>query len=112
LLDAAPTPVRGSRQFGFLENLIKGSGPLPIASCVLRELYPSLQGNPSEFLAKARLAAIFALKAGDVVERVVDLTLGPILSGRVHVRFKGMRREKYLNQPATEIQVEGDCLLG
>jgi hypothetical protein len=54
----------------------------PVDRCVLRDLYARLGDDPSLFLRLARLAAIFALKAGDVVERVERLALGPIRMAR------------------------------
>jgi hypothetical protein len=100
--------------WGMLESLISGGGslPLPVEGCPIQTLYPSMKQQPRAFLEQARLAAILGLKGGDVVERVLDLTLGPIKKGKVHVKFKGIRRQKYSNVAPTTIEVDGDCALG
>jgi hypothetical protein len=83
----------------------------PVDRCPLRDLYAVLGDDQSPYLHLARLAAVFALKAGDVVERVERLSLGPIRDGHVHVAFAGKRRQKYPNVDPYLITLQGDCPL-
>lgn len=94
------------------EMMIQGSNaPYPANVCVFTQLYPVLRSDPENFLKKSRLAAIFALKAGQVFEYVSELKVGPILEDRMHVRCRGGRKKAFWNVPPTEIIIEGDCLL-
>ena len=96
-----------------LESLIAGiNNPIRVKECPLQQLYSKLKTNEKQYLEIARLAAVFTLKAGGVVEHVLDLTLGPLRNGKLHVRFRGQRRKVYVNKEAFIIAVEGDCPLG
>lgn len=68
-------------------------------------------GDPNKFLRLARLASIYFLKAGGAVERILELRLGPIKEGSVHVRFRGRRHQSALDVDPAVIEVEGDCPL-
>lgn len=95
-----------------LESHIQGTHTkLPIKSCILRAVYTQYKDRPQLFLPLARLAAIYALKAGDVVEQVLELNLGPIQAGTCHVKFRGRRRRKYSNVEPHTMQIEGECPL-
>jgi hypothetical protein len=95
-----------------LEGLIAGiMTPLRVRHCPIQRLRSKFRGSPKSYLQIARLSAIFALKAGFVVEHVLRLELGPLTKDRVHVRFQGRRRKIYTNVEATVIEIEGDCNL-
>jgi len=95
-----------------LENLIRGSSTqVNIEDCVLQSLYPMYKDKPRTFLQLARLKAIFFLKAAGIVEQVLELSLGPISQNKVHVRFRGRRRQADLDIDPTVIEIEGDCPL-
>ena len=111
LLDQPPKGS-GKRAIFSTEEIVRGNGlSIPIRGCVLKPLFGALKRTPRRFLEQARLAAILAIRGGDVVERVMELSLGPIHTGKVHVRFWGFRRERYSGQTPSVIQVEGDCSL-
>lgn len=95
-----------------IEKLITGSAtPISIQDCVIQSLYPIYKDKPRVFLELARLQAIFYLKAAGVVDQVMELSLGPICQGKVHVRLQAKRRQVYAGiEPAT-IAIEGDCPL-
>jgi class 3 adenylate cyclase len=95
-----------------LEKLIQSSATtISIENCVIQSLYPLYKDQPKVFLEKARLQAIFYLKATGVVEQVMELSLGSISQGKVHVRFCGKRQQVYAGiEPAT-LEIEGDCSL-
>ena len=62
-----------------LEHYIRGSNkPVSVDHCVIQAMYQQHKSDPTLFLQLARLAAIFFLKAGDVVAEVLHLSLGPI----------------------------------
>lgn len=95
-----------------LESHIRGtSNPVSIEHCIVQVIYRSIGDNPEKFLRLARLASIYFLKAGGAVERILELALGPIKDGSVHVRFKGRRRQAASNVEPAVIEVEGDCPL-
>ena len=104
------TPALANREK--LESLIRGSGtPISVEDCVIQSLYPMYKDRPRVFLEVARLNAVFFLKAAGIVEQVLELSLGPISEGKVHVRFRGIRRQVYVNIEPAVIEIEGDCPL-
>ena len=95
-----------------LEKLIQSTPtPISIQDCVLQSLYPEYKEQPKVFLELARLQAIFFLKAAGVVEQVMELSLGSIIQGKVHVRFRGKRQQVYAGIEPAVIEIEGDCPL-
>ncbi len=95
-----------------LESHIRGMNtPASATDCVIRAVYKEYKSDPRLFLQLARLAAIYFLKAGGVVEQVRRLTLGPLRKGKAHVVFQGVRRRKYSNVEPVVIELEGDCPL-
>jgi hypothetical protein len=95
-----------------VELLVAGiTTPIRVTECPLLELYGRLKTEPKRFLEIARLVAIFVLKASGVVEHVIELSLGPIKDGKMHVWFRGKRRKQFVNQDGTVIEIEGDCPL-
>jgi hypothetical protein len=51
-------------------------------------------------LRKARLAALYQLIASGIVERVLELSLGPATKVGITVRFEGRRRSRDASEPA------------
>jgi hypothetical protein len=113
---AAPAEKRG---FNFdvsghmLESFIQGTSTfLKVTRSPIQDLAKKMTlTDPASFLTFARLVSLFFLKAGDVVERVERLSLGPLKGNSVHVDFRGLRRKKAQNVDAAVIEVEGDCPL-
>ncbi|HAJ63156.1 MAG TPA: hypothetical protein DCP31_31255 [Cyanobacteria bacterium UBA8543] len=104
------TPAIAERKM--LENLIRGNDTATsVEDCVLQSLYPLYKDRSKVFLELARLRSIFFLKAAGIVEQVQELSLGPISEGKVHVRFRGKRRQLSVNNEPTFIDIEGDCSL-
>jgi class 3 adenylate cyclase len=104
------SPAMADREM--LENLIKNSAtPIKIEDCVLQSLYPQYKDNPKVLLELARLQTVFFLKTAGVIEQVIELALGPICNGKVHVRFRGKRRQVYNGLDSALIEIEGDCPL-
>jgi class 3 adenylate cyclase len=104
------TPALAERKM--LENLIRGSSTaITIEDCVLQSLYPMYKDRPRVFLERARLKAIFFLKAAGIVEQVQELSLEPICQEKVHVRFRGKRRHVHFDIEPAVIEIEGDCPL-
>jgi hypothetical protein len=120
LLNDPPPPgdkaSRGGEQAliegALLESHIQGvNTPASAKDCIIRAVYKEYKAQPRLFLQLARLAAIYFLKASGVVEQVLQLTLGPLSKGKVHVVFRGVRRKKYSNVEPVVIDVAGDCPL-
>jgi len=95
-----------------IEQLIRETGTVfSIEDCVLQSLYPRYQERARLFLELARLEAIFLLKAGGIVEQILEFSLGPVQQGKVHVKFRGRRRQIYVNIEPALIEIEGECPL-
>jgi hypothetical protein len=93
-----------------LQAVLRTGSYCSIETAPLRTLYKEF-GRNEDYLCRARLAAIFVLKASGVVEHVTDLTLS-FDEDNVRVSFKGIRRRKYTNVPPATIQVDGSCYVG
>ena len=111
-----PAAQRGSSfdvSGSMIESFIQGSNtPIKVTSSPIVELAGKMSRTDGvQFLRCARLVTLFYLKAGDVVERIEHLTLGPMQKNSVHVEFRGVRRRKYANMDPEVITVEGDCPL-
>jgi hypothetical protein len=95
-----------------LESHIRGiSTPVTVKVCAFRLVHKEHSEDPESFLLHARLAALFFLRAGGVVEQIQRLDVGPIRESMVHVKFRGTRKQIYANTPPTVIELEGDCPL-
>lgn len=104
------SPALAEREM--LENLIKSSSTsISIEDCVIQSLYPIYKDQPTVFLELARLQAIFFLQAAGIVEQVLELSLGPISQGNVHVRLQGKRWHVHTDMKPATIDIEGDCPL-
>lgn len=111
-----PPPPRGEPRRGgsldMVEAYVRGvNSRLPADRCVIRDAYERYGSQPAVFLPFARLSAIYALKASDCVEQVLELRLGPVAGGKCHVRFRGRRARRYSNSDPHVITLEGDCTL-
>lgn len=95
----------------FISSPLNTNRNIRVDSCILKELYVQLKDTPKEYLELSRLAAIFYLKAADVVEQILELSLELIEQDKVYVRFRGKRRKVYCNAEPVVIQIEGDCCL-
>lgn len=104
------SPALAEREM--LENLIKSSSTtIIVEDCVIQSLYPIYKDTPKVFLELARLQAIFFLQAAGIIEQVMELSLGPISQGQVHVRFQGKRQHIYTDIKPAIVEIEGDCPL-
>jgi Caspase domain len=110
-------PVRPkTRSYGvgdFVETYIRGGSGTryPAERAVIQEVYAAFKTNPSVLLPLARLKLLYAVKASDCVEEVLELRLGPISDGKCHVRFRGRRAKRVSNVEPHVINLEGDCPL-
>lgn len=116
LLNAPPAPKSKGRSGGiedFVEMHIRGTSGTryPAERAVIQEVYAAFKASPALLLPLARLKLLFAMKASDCVEQVLELRLGPISDGKCRVRFRGRRAKRYSNVEPHVIDIEGDCLL-
>ena len=84
---------------------------IQVDGCIFKELYAQFKDQPQKYLKISRLVAIFYLKAADVVEQILELSLELIKSDKIRVKFKGKRRKVYVNQEPTIIEITGECLI-
>lgn len=78
---------------------------------IFQDLWARLKTQPKLFLPQARLAAVYHLKMSHTVEHVLELKLGPLKNGVMPVRFRGRRKQVYINQTPAVIEVVGNCAL-
>jgi hypothetical protein len=113
---SAPSPNRrgwSGASDHTVEMFIRGSNNhLKVTDSPIQQLAKSMSRNNDQlFLTYARLLAMYYVKAGGVAEHIERLTLGPLTSNSVHVKFRGRRAKKYSNVAPEVIEVEGDCPL-
>jgi hypothetical protein len=93
-----------------LEAFVQGiSTRVKVKGSVLPAMWKEFKGETSEFLYVARLWSVFQLISSNTCEYILDLTLGPIKDGVMHVRFRGQRHKEYTNRDPYIIEFEGDC---
>src|SRR4051812_13606694 len=100
LLNDPPPPEKTARRSFSESHMLEiaihsGNSGYAVEGCIFRELYPKLKDDPTQFLEQSRLAAIFALKASQIFEHIVDLRLGPLSNGQLEVFCRGQRRQVY-----------------
>lgn len=94
------------------ESFISGSNaPASVSQCVIHAAHKSFGDDPHICLVAARLMAIYLIRAAWIAEEILELNLGPIADGKVHVRFRGRRKRRYVNVEPEIIELEGDCVL-
>jgi dsDNA-binding SOS-regulon protein len=74
-------------------------------------LWASLQTQQKLFLPRAWLWAAYHLKMSQIVGDILELELGPIRNKVMSVKFRGRRRQLYVNQESSIIKVVGSCSL-
>lgn len=99
--------------YSMIESFVQGMHtPLKVTSSPIVELAKKMPRTDGEqFMRFARLVSLFYLKAAGIVERIEQLTMGPLTSNSVHVVFRGVRKRRYTNQDPEVINIEGDCPL-
>jgi hypothetical protein len=104
--------TRAGDRGSMLEHFVEGMGTeFAVTDSIFTRFVGELQSNPNVGMKKARLAAIFALKASQIFEHVVELRLGPVSDGKLHVVCEGRRRDRYANRQPTVLRIEGDYVL-
>lgn len=119
LLDNPPKPNRKKNYYlsddsmveMFISSPLNRNRSIRVDNCILKELYVQLKDTPKKYLELSRLAAIFYLKATDVVEQVLELSLELIEQEKIHVIFRGKRRKAFVNVEPVIIKIEDDCFL-
>jgi hypothetical protein len=107
----APTG-RTATSSSMLEMLIQGMNlPIKVKQGILPNMKPVPTGDPTEFLEVARLTMVYMLKVSGVFEHILELSVGPLSGNSVHVRCRGKRRAFFMNVPAKEVVIDGDCAL-
>ena len=111
LLNEKPASV-DRWQGSFLSDIaVSQGGGQPLSESPFPTLWQEARRQAPAFLRRARLQAVFYLKASGLCEHILELGLGPIQVGQLAVHFRGRRRKVYDNREATVIQVTGTCPL-
>ncbi len=115
LINNPPPPRRRSRGYNedFMESIIAGSSDSPAKTdeCIIRNVVAQNRDDLETGLCWARLEAVFRLKATNTVESILELSLGPIVDDKLHVKFRGQRPFRYEGETPEIITVEGECEL-
>jgi hypothetical protein len=115
LLNERPTPVRQqARPFnlneGMLDISVSGlNARVKVEGSVLPDLWQNANKDINAFLPLARLWSVFHLITSNTCQYVLELTLGPVINEKVHVKFRGQRHKQYVNAEPYIISFEGDC---
>jgi hypothetical protein len=101
---------RGILEDGLFEVFVQGiSGRVKVKGSVLPSLWKELRGDVEKFLPPARLWSVFHLITSNTCEHILELRLGPVNDGMLHVRFRGQRKRVYSNVEPYVIEFEGVC---
>ncbi len=76
---------------------------------VLPDLWQNLEKEVDTFLPLARLWSVFHLITSETCEHILELTVGPVIDEKIHIKFRGRRRKRYVNEEPYIIEFEGDC---
>jgi hypothetical protein len=111
LLNEKPKQFPNNRfEDTFFQTFVFGvNTSVKAAASALPLLWKDAKGDSSLFLRVARLWSVFHLISTNTCEHILELTLGPIRDGKLHVRFRGQRRKVYSNVDPFIIEFEGDC---
>ena len=97
---------------GLIEAYVSGvNSPVKIEAGVLPVLWENVNKDVASFLPLARLMSVFNLISSNTCEYILELTMGPVVNEKVHIKFKGQRHRQYSNVEPYIISFEGDCEL-
>lgn len=115
LINDPPPPKKGrrGRADDLLEYAIVGNDEgVKIDECVVRKFVNENRKDLETGMKRARLEAVFRLKATGIVASIHELSIGPLVGDKLHVRFRGQRARHYQNVEPEIINIQGDCDLG
>jgi hypothetical protein len=115
LINNPPPPRRHSRGFSgdFLESILSDASGSTVKTneCIVKSIVSQNRTDIEAALCWTRLEAVFRLKAAKIVESVLELSLGPLVGDKLHVRFCGQRPFRYEGEMPEVITIEGECEL-
>lgn len=88
---------------------INANSRASIEGNVMPDLWKYIDKNTDLFLPLARLWSVFHLITSNTCQYILDLTLGPVIDEKVHVKFRGQRHRQAVNVEPHVISFEGDC---
>lgn len=97
-----------SMLLSYIQGPLKEQG---MTEAVFTALWKQSRLRPGDFLKRARLHAMYYLRAGEICDDVLELRLGPVRAGKMAVRFRGRRNARYSGATPEDILVEGLCPL-
>lgn len=111
LLNEIPPNQRNNDSF-LTTHFISGyDSVVKVEKGIFPDLWTRMKTQPRFFLPQARLAAVYYLTMSRTVEHILELKLGPLKNGVMPVRFRGQRKQDYINQTPAVIEVVGNCAL-
>lgn len=108
------TKPEGSGAWGETMLLHSVQGPLRelgIDEAIFTRLGKQQRTHTADFLRRARLWALYYLKAGKICDDVLELKLGPVRAEKMAVQFRGTRKSRFTGEAPHEVVVKGDCSL-
>lgn len=122
LLNERPVPTRKQDQRfnlssfnlndSMLEVFVSGlNSRVKVEGSVLPDLWRNVNKDIPTFLPVARLWSVFHLITSNTCEYILELTIGPVVNEKVHIKFRGQRHKQYVNVESYIINFEGDCNL-
>ena len=91
-------------------RITRASGDTVVKDEIFSALWKQLQIRSSpQFLQMAWLWAAYNLKMSQIIEDILELELGPIKNKVMPVKFRGKRRELYLNTKDSIVSITGNC---
>ena len=115
LLNDPPPKADSERSYDMLGTMLEGyiqgsGGRSQVRESPIRAVHAEHSRDPN-WKHYARLQVVHTLKVSGTVDHILELTFGPVRSGRLPVRFRG-RREKRGSDKSSVIEISGTCPLG
>ena len=102
----------GAREDTMLLHFVQGPlKDLGVEEAVFTTLGKQHRLHSADFLRRARLWALYYLKAGRICDDVLELKLGPVRAGKMTVQFRGTRKSRFTGEVPRGVLVKGDCSL-
>ena len=113
LINNPPPPRRRSKGYteDFLESILSDASGSTVKTneCIVQSIVSTNRADIEAALCWTRLEAVFRLKAARIVESILELSLGPLVGDKLHVRFRGQRPFRYEGETPEIIMIEGEC---
>jgi hypothetical protein len=115
LLNDPPPKADSERSYDMLDTMLEGyiqgsGGRSQVRESPIHAVHAEHSRNPN-WKHYARLQVVHTLKVSGTIDHILELTFGPVRSGRLPIRFRG-RRDKRGSDKSSVIEISGTCPLG